>query len=185
MSRNFSSKTPLAPTGRRSLRKLMGKRIDWLFPDTPHRDQSAPPGGIMLCPSCHAIYEDKHLKYDEDRYQCLAQNPEIQQSICEGCDRVNREMFEGIVQLRSPFVQTHLDEILQRIRHEEERARQVNPVARVGLIRQEGDKLMVWTTTGWLAKRIGREVEKAFHGVMKYHRLPGIPFVRVVWTREE
>jgi hypothetical protein len=139
----------------------------------------------MVCPSCHAIYEDKHLVLDEDRYSVLSKRPDIQRKTCEGCERIEREMFEGVVQLKSPFVQTHLDEILQRIRHEEERARQVNPVARVGLIRQEGDSLVVWTTTGWLAKRIGREVEKAFHGEMKFKQLPRIPFVRVVWTREE
>ncbi|MGE5707955.1 MAG: hypothetical protein ACM3YO_06455 [Bacteroidota bacterium] len=186
MSRKFSSKQPMAPTGRPSLRRHMGQRVDWLFPDIPHAENAAPVHhGVVICPSCHAIYEDKHFKYDEERYQQLAKNPDVLQAVCEGCGRVEKEMFEGHLKLRSPLILTHGDEIRNRIYHEEDRARMVNPIARVGLIHQEGDTMEVWTTTGWLAHRIGREIEKAFKGKLRVQKLPRITFTRVMWYRED
>lgn len=186
MSRNFSSKQPYAATGRRFIRAKAGRAVFQLLPDIPHFDNAAPHNqGLAVCSSCHAIYHNKHLEYNEDLYEELNKRADIPKIVCEGCDRVNREQFEGHIRIHSPLILTHGAEILHRIYSEEQRSRMVNPVARIGMIREDGESMEIWTTTAWLAKRIGRELEKAYRGDLKVSKLPRSPFIRVVWNRED
>lgn len=186
MSRNFSSKQPYAAMGRVSLRAKAGRAVYQFLPDIAHYENAAPHHeGVSICPSCHAIFQNKHLEFNDELYEELNQRPDIPKRVCEGCDRVNREQFQGIVRIHSPMVRTHGSELLHRIYSEEQRARQVNPVARIAKIVKHEDSIEIFTTTAWLAKRIGTELEKAYHGHLTVQKLPRTPFIRVVWDRED
>jgi hypothetical protein len=46
-----------------------------------------------------------------------------------------------------------------------------------------GDELYILTTTQFLAKRIGKELQKAYRGLLKVSDLPRERFTRVRWER--
>ncbi|MHB2017204.1 MAG: hypothetical protein ACYCW6_09690 [Candidatus Xenobia bacterium] len=92
--------------------------------------------------------------------------------------------FEGQVVLRmGESAQRDQQALLNLLRNEEARAMGKNPLSRLDGLRVTPGLIAVNTTTESLARRIGREVEKAFHGHTDFQQLPGERFVRVTWSK--
>ena len=78
----------------------------------------------------------------------------------------------------------HIDEILNLIRNESNKAQNVNPLERV-MDMQTAEKAMVITTTNEkLAQRIGRAIHKAYSGDIEYQFGGDTKLARVNWHRE-
>ncbi|MHB1415299.1 MAG: BCAM0308 family protein [Chloroflexota bacterium] len=170
------------PTWREDARESLGRSEDWRFPEKRFEKGEDKPG-LLLCPRCHAISEIKRWYYDEDRYQELKNKQEAQFAVCPGCERIERQIYEGDVVLRGPFLAQHKEEALHLIYHAEDQARQKNPISRLASVEDNGDEVKVITTTRWLAERIGKEFRKAFNGDLEIQRLPREKFSRVRWER--
>ncbi len=170
------------PTARDVFRSEIGERVDWLLPQHQWEKGKDRPG-ILICPRCHAISLRKRWFLDEERYQQLRTMPGVQYVICTGCRRIERQEYEGVVQLRSPLLVANKAQALAIIRHEEDRARETNPFSRLASVVDRGDQIDVLTTTYWLAERIGKAFHKSFKGCLELQRLPNERFVRVRWER--
>lgn len=171
------------PTGREVLREQVGRSEDWRFPEGGGRPAPDTPG-TLICPRCHAISQEKRWFLDEPLYEALKDSPGTRAVICPGCNAVERGLYDGEVVLRSPLLAANKDVALNLIRNEEARVRRDNPLARLASVEDRGEEIRVLTITPFLAHRIGKEFEKAYHGELEIQNLPDERFTRVRWTRE-
>ena len=170
------------PTAREVYRAQIGRKVDWLTPE-----RSAEPGydqpGTLICPRCHAISLQKRWFVDESLYQRLRTLPCVRLLVCPGCRRVERQIYEGDVTLRSPLLLANKEQALHLIYHEEDKARQVNPFSRLAAVEDRGSEIAILTTTISRAERIGKAFHRSFKGALSLQYLPGERFVRVRWKR--
>lgn len=144
-----------------------------------------PKAGLAVCLACHAIFEKKRWHLDEARYKQLTGKREAGLTTCPACRKIKDRYPEGIMTLRWAGLRAHEDEVLGLLRKEESRARRGNPLERIMNIERRAGAWLVTTTNVALAQRLGRELERAFHGRARYHWAHGDKLLRVVWEREE
>ena len=171
------------PTERQMRRWQLGRGEDWLFPRRNYEKGLDRPG-LLICARCHASADEKRWYYDEHRYEQLKLRSDARFVLCPGCQRIERQIYGGVVQLRSPLLLTLKNQALHLIYHTEEKARASNPIARLASVEERGRNIRVVTTTRFLAARIGKEFEKAFGGDLQIQNLPREKFARVYWSRE-
>lgn len=141
--------------------------------------------GLAVCPGCHAIYEKKRWHLDEARYIQLTGKREAKLTPCPACRKIKDGYAEGILDLRWAGLKVHEDEVLGLLRKEEAKARRVNPLERIMTVERRAGEWQVTTTNVTLAQRLGRELERAFHGKTRYHWAHGDKLARVVWELNE
>ncbi len=171
------------PTERQVRRAQLGNSEDWRYPEKRYEVGKDHPG-ILICPRCHAISEEKRWFVDEKKYRKLQHRPGVEESLCPGCKRIDEKLYGGEVTLKSPLLVNHKDEALSLIQHTADEARSENPIARVASIEVRDGEIYILTTTRFLAQRIGKEFLKAFHGNLDIDNLPYEKFSRVRWLRE-
>ncbi len=136
-----------------------------------------------ICKQCHAIYHNKRWYLDEELYAKNIDLPSAVLVTCPACQKIKDNFPGGIVTLTGDFLQEHKKDILNLIRNEEERARDVNPLERIIKINNDSKKTEISTTNEKLAQRIGRKIKKAFSGEVEYKWSQGTKLLRVVWSR--
>lgn len=172
------------PTPRQVARITAGESDDWRWP--PNKLQVARDApGTRVCPRCGAISTRKRWFYDEQRYLQLQQQPDVIWTVCPGCERLDRQIYEGDVSLSGPILRRNKAQALGLIRNAEQQAMAENPIARIAKIQDHGERIAVLTTSAFLARRIGTEFKKAFDGVLDIQRLPREKFLRVRWHRSD
>ncbi len=162
-----------------------GRSVEWRFPRRRYERGLDRPGTI-LCPRCHAISKIKRWYFNENEYHELECQRNIAFALCPGCDRLERKIIEGEVRLRSPLLVLNKEAVLNLIRNQEREAMTENPISRLAEIHDHGDEIVVYTTTWFLAYRIGQEMKKAYDGKLTIHRWRKLPYekaARVFWER--
>ncbi len=140
--------------------------------------------GPVVCKECYAIYEKKRWRFDESAYATLVGKKGTKAVTCPACLKTRERSAEGVLTLRWPGLPEHRRDVLGLLRKEAARAREVNPLERIIKIEDEGSELRVFTTNTKLAQRMGREMERAYHGMVHYHWSHQDKLVRVYWERE-
>lgn len=176
-----SRKAPRTPPEVNQNRAAMQRDLTWLYPERQFADHEKIEGPA-ICERCHAYLETDHWRYDEQRYRVLQAASGVTTTLCPGCRRVERRLYEGEVTIAHPWTAVSKDEVLHIIHNEEARVRQQNPAARVALIEDHGDELYLLTTTQFLAARIGKALQKAHQGALTLSPLPRERFTRVRWV---
>ena len=171
------------PTEREVRRAQVGKSEDWRFPHKKYEKGKDHPG-VIVCPRCHAISEQKRWYVDEQRYAQLVKMSGVEEVVCPGCRRIEAHVYEGEVLLKSPLLVGRKNEALSLIQNTAEEARLENPISRVASVDVRDGEIYVLTTTRWLAERIGKEFAKAYGGELKIDRPPREKFARVRWVRD-
>jgi hypothetical protein len=136
-----------------------------------------------VCSRCGVVYHHQHWVVDEPRRQRLLEAGNAPQVVCPGCRKVADHEPQGILTLHGDYWPEHRDDILNLIRHEEERGLNTNPLERIMNVREENGCLVVETTNEKLAQRIGRQIDKAHKGRIEYKWSDGNRLVRVEWER--
>lgn len=142
--------------------------------------------GTVICARCHAIWDGKkrwHL--NEDEFQELSKDDAIEQVVCPGCLQIEDGRYDGQVVLKSPLIPDNEEAILGLIRNTEAQIRENNPLARIAGLTVNGETIEVLTITPFLAERIGKELQKAYHGTLEIKQLDRARFKRVMWIRED
>ena len=148
----------------------------------PYNPRKGPPD-VGVCPDCHAISRKKRWYLDEAEYVSLARGGAVLRR-CPACRKIADGFPSGVVTLRGRFLRTHRDEILMIVRNEERRARETNPLERIMEIRDGDESVEILTTDEKLAQRIGREIGKAYHGIVSYKWSEDANLLRVNWSRD-
>ncbi len=153
------------------------------LPRRRYEDPGAEPG-ITVCPVCHAISNGSHWLVDEQQYAQLRQRPDVKVELCPADRRIQRQMFDGEVVLQGQWLNQHREEVLRWVRNEEQRARLINPMARLATIQERDDSIYILTTSQALARRIGNGMKSTFKGRLTVQRLPYEAFTRVRWAKD-
>jgi len=167
------------PTAREVYRAEVGEKVQWHM--LPHQRRGHP--GTFICPRCHSVSNGKRWFQDEDLYECVRNLPEVRAVVCPGCRRLEANLYEGVVSLTSPLLRANHVQAMQLIANVEDQAQRQNSRSRVLAVEDHGDTVHVFTTTNYLAERIGRAFHRSFKGTLEFNRAPGERFSRVRWTR--
>ncbi|NJD34343.1 MAG: ATPase [Betaproteobacteria bacterium] len=128
------------------------------------------------CPQCGAVFRNGRWNWGDAP-------PQAHHETCPACHRLNDRFPAGFVSLGGGFLAAHRDEILNLVRHEEQRERQAHPLQRLMAIEDHDGGVMVTTTDVHLARGIGEALHHAYQGELEYHYKPDDNLLRVHWTR--
>ena len=136
-----------------------------------------------VCQECHALYQGKRWLFDEKLYAKLAGAGKVRQVVCPTCRKIKDHYVEGYLTLSGEFLVAHKDELVTLLENEAAKVGKRSCDDRIVQQVQEGEKLVVETTTDKLAQHLGRAVYKAYKGDLSFRWSEGNKFVRVYWTR--
>lgn len=140
---------------------------------------------ILLCKKCSVHLVKKRWQWNSQFFEENKNNPEVEITLCPGCQRLEAKRIDGIVELKSPLLLEHKTDVLNLIKNEETKSKLENPANRIFPVENEGEKIIIKTTSVWLARQIGRKFKKAYHGKLTIKPSLRQPFVRVYWEREK
>lgn len=152
---------------------------DKLFASRRFNDKAQASAGIVVCKRCHAINSSKHWYCDVQEFTDLKNNGKTKEALCPGCNRIEGKIYEGQVLLHSDKLNKDKNMLLSLIKHTEGKAWFDNPASRIGRMTWFDNRLEIYTTTKWLATRIGKEIKKAFKGQVEIKPSPEENYVRV------
>lgn len=152
------------------------------YSDPYLRDKGA--GEMAMCRMCQAVFHNKrwYLRGEIPLKEVRMVHAGL--VLCPACRKMRDHFPGGVLTLRGGFLEAHKEEILNRAKNEESRAKAVNPLERIISIKEEGATMEIHTTNEKLAQRIGREIQRAFKGHVAYHWSRDDKLVRVEWERE-
>ena len=106
-------------------------------------------------------------------------------TICPACKRKQGREPAGFLFVFGDFLGSHRREIEHLLDNEADRAAVDNPLARTMSRETEANgRMVVTTTTEHLAKRLGRALEKAYGGKVRYNFSHENKLARVYWHRD-
>jgi hypothetical protein len=132
------------------------------------------------CPSCGCIYADGRWRWPHENLPTLTHD-----EVCPACHRMEDKFPAGVLTMRSPLLSAHRDEVLGLVRNIEKAERDEHCQNRIMAIEEpEKEALVVTTTDIHLPRRIGKAMQRAYHGDLEMHYDEDSYFVRVEWRRE-
>ncbi len=142
--------------------------------------RKARPGAVRVCPGCGAVSLRK-------RWRLGAEAPagkEIEATRCPGCRRLADGRVDGYVELRGAILSQRGDEFRNLIENVATEARTDDPVHRIASFVVMADRMVIETTSQWLAETLGKAVARHCRGDLRLQFSPGEDFVRVYWTQD-
>lgn len=153
-------------------------RRDQLRPEFEHDTYKLKhkPSEPAVCPACGAVCH-------AGRWQWLARPANAQEVTCPACHRIHDKFPAGFVHVGGTFFSDHRDELLNLLRHHEEKAKAEHALARIIAIEDEGNGVLVTTTDIHLARDLGEALHHAYQGELEFHYNDAENLLRVHWTR--
>ena len=99
------------------------------------------------------------------------------------CKKVRDNFPGGILKLKGTFLQEHIDEIMNLIRNEEQRAMGFNPLERIMDVNTTSKGVEITTTNEKLTQRIGKSIQKPYQGKVAYRWSDDTKLLRAEWER--
>lgn len=129
-----------------------------------------------LCPQCGAVFHS-------GRWQWLPEPEAAHREMCPACHRIHDNFPAGYVKLEGEFLGQHRAELLNLVRHVEQREKAEHPLQRIMRITDEDGAVLVATTDIHLARGIGDAIHHAYQGHLESHYNPDENLLRVHWKR--
>jgi hypothetical protein len=171
-------------SGKRYSIATISKRVD--HEAGRHRTPRAP-AEPATCGICGAAYSERRwtlavASRRQDKHK--AGRPGAI-TICPACKTKQNATPAGFVYVSGDFFGSHRHEIEHLLENEAERAMLDNPLARIMSSEKDEDgRLVIRTTTEHLAQRLGKALEKAFAGKVRYNFSHENKLTRVYWHRD-
>ncbi|MGE5240079.1 MAG: BCAM0308 family protein [Bacteroidota bacterium] len=128
------------------------------------------------CRECGAVFH-------KGRWQWLKQPRGAHETLCPACHRSHDKYPGGYLTLSGPFQKKHRDEILHLAKHIEAREKKDHPLRRIMSLDEQGDDILITTTTMGMARAIGDAVHHAYKGELCYQYTDEADILRVAWSR--
>lgn len=128
------------------------------------------------CPECGAVFH-------KGRWQWLTRPRGARETLCPACHRLQDKYPGGYFTLSGPFQKQHRDEILRLARNLERREKKDHPLRRILGLEQQGDDILITTTTMGMARAIGDAVHSAYKGELCYQYSDESNILHVAWKR--
>ena len=139
-----------------------------------------------VCGSCGAVYAGRRWM-SAGKAQESPKHKNFRPSkitTCPACKLIKSAAPAGFLHLKGQFLAEHRAEIERLLKAEARRASDDNPLGKIMDWKQDGEELIVTTTTEHLAKRLGRALEKACSGEVRYDFSHENKLARVYWQRD-
>lgn len=153
-------------------------RHDQLRPEFEHdsyRPQEKLPEPAV-CADCGAVYH-------EGRWQWSERPADAEEVACPACRRIRDRFPAGFLFVAGPFFDAHRDELVQLLRHHEEKAKREHALVRIMAVEDDKDGILVTTTDIRLARDLGDALYRAYDGELEFHYNEGEKLLRVHWRR--
>lgn len=158
------------------------KRIDHITENANEKRISEP----ALCVECEAVYVKGRWTFETD---FLTSDPfnqiEPEPTVCPACLQVKDGIPGGFVYIEGGFFKQHQEEIHNLLKNEEKKFIFTNPLARIMALKSTKNRLTVTTTTEHLAQHLGRALQHAYNGNIRYDFSRDNKLARVYWERNE
>ena len=128
------------------------------------------------CTSCRALYRAGRWAWGEPPADAAP-------VLCPACRRAADDYPAGLVRLTGDYWRAHREELVQLVRHVEERERAEHPLKRIMRMREDDGALEIATTDARLARGIGKALKRAHHGALQLPPTSRENVVRVLWER--
>ena len=103
---------------------------------------------------------------------------------CPACRQLEDHFAMGVVELHGELWKTKRDLVLNTIYNTEGVARFRNDQERILWLHESEPVTKVYVSLPELARQVGRQLQKSFHGKTMYHRSTEEPFLRVIWNSD-
>lgn len=149
--------------------------------DDPYLDFRAYPEPTV-CPECGLVYRGKRWIKDDVYYQAVKKKAE--KHLCPACRKIKDHFAMGVVYLSGVFLNKHREEIVNLVRNTAEGEFRYNPLERVMELKEDKERIEVKTTSEHLAMSLGRALQRAFNGELRYAFSYNEKKIRVYWSRD-
>ncbi len=129
-----------------------------------------------VCSNCGAVYH-------QGRWQWMMPPADALQTHCAACRRIQENMPAGYVSIEGTYAQSHHDELINLVRHLEQRQKAEHPMKRIMAIEEVDNTLLITTTDIHLARNIGDALEDAYKGELDFHYNKEEYLLRIRWRR--
>jgi NMD protein affecting ribosome stability and mRNA decay len=129
-----------------------------------------------LCPECRATYRKGRWTWEGAAEGAREQS-------CPACQRIRDKFPAGYVSLGGTFFLEHRDQILNLVKHCEEKEKAAHPMQRLMAIEETGDGVLVTTTDVHLARNIAERVHDSYKGDLAFHYNKEDNLLRANWKR--
>lgn len=158
------------------------KRVD--HEGAGRRRPARSPAEPLICTSCGAEYRRRRWVRAGTPRSVRDGVGALRPTVCPACAQSRHGIPSGYLRLHGTFYATHRADIEQLLLNECRRTAEDNPLARViGWEHPGRQELALTTTTEHLAQRLGRAVERAYGGHVKYDFSHENKLARVDWYR--
>jgi len=141
----------------------------------PYKSKSKLPEPTA-CPSCGLVYMD-------GRWQEGAKPAQAHETLCPACHRIQDKVPAGYLTLKGEFFHSHKEEIMNLVRHTEEKARREHPIERLMDCEEQAEGVLLTFTDAHLARGVGEAIQHAFKGDLDFHYSEEDVVLRVAWVR--
>ena len=132
-----------------------------------------------ICSVCGLIY--RHKRWIKSEVLPFHIREHGKETLCPACAKIKYNKPGGIVSIKWDNIKEDSEELLNLIKNVGERAISINVLDRIIKVKENKNNVEVETTSGVLAQRIGRAVEKTYHGNLCYIWSKNEKLVRVQW----
>ena len=142
----------------------------------------------MECPSCHSLSVKGRWygpKNEEQGVRNFRKDLVTGKLTCPACLQQKQHCAQGVVELHGVRWTEKAELVFKTIDSTEGIARGRNDQERVLWTTTAKDVTKIFVTLPELARGIGRVLQRAFKGKVRYHRTREEPFIRVVWDSDE
>ena len=163
----------------------IGHSGERLVEDRKLKEKHHTQAGTAVCTRCGSIGLRKHWFAEPKLIERYAADPTLRYALCPGCDRTEKKHYEGEVLLESPLLGENHEMVYGLIYHTAAKAYHDNPLSRIAVIQDEGNKIYMLTTSRTLAERLGKAFHRSFKGKLEIKPSPEEKYSIVHWRRNE
>jgi len=156
-----------------------------VYHEEGHMSSKHPPEPA-ICTECHAIYSKEHWMLGElVTVNSTFPDNELRKTLCPACWQIKHGEPAGFLFVDGDFFVKHKDEMERHLANENAETAESNPLARIMEWKRANDHLEVTTTTEHLAQQLGKSLNRAFGGRVRYDFSHENKLARVYWHRDQ
>jgi NMD protein affecting ribosome stability and mRNA decay len=171
--------------GKVSRTSVKGKSVSEVFRkdmrtklENPYQSLEKYPNNTV-CGDCGAVF----LKGNW-RWSAPDKRHDVSMKRCPACRRIRDDYAGGVLTLSGSFVPAHREEILNRVRNVEGRAKREHPLQRIMDIVEKDGEVEIRATSEHLVARLGKALKRDFDGELDLSFGKEEKFARAHWRRD-
>lgn len=134
------------------------------------------PSEPTACPECGAVFHNGRWQWD-------AAAEHASQALCPACHRIQDKVPAGFLSLGGEFLAEHKEEIMNLIRHVEQREKAAHPLKRIMEMEPQAEGMLITFTDPHLARGVGEALHDAYKGELDFAYQAEERILRVSWKR--